>query len=157
MQRICFKRSPIHGFGAFATADLPEKTHVIEYVGVRIRKSESIHQCRLNNEFIFYLDDEFDLDGNVAWNPARWINHSCSPNCEAELIDGRIWIISNRLVRQSEEITFNYGYELTDLKDHPCRCGSIECVGYVVAEEFHERLRNSSEGGTPLRAVKSPS
>jgi SET domain-containing protein len=147
MQNICVKSSAIHGLGAFATDELPARTNVIEYQGEKIRKSESIDQCRLNNEFIFYLDEEFDLNGNVAWNPARWINHSCSPNSEAELVGGQIWIVSNRLIRAGEEVTFNYGYDWTDFKDYPCHCGSIRCVGYIVAEEFHERLRDNGFAG----------
>jgi SET domain-containing protein len=136
-----FKASPIHGTGGFARANIPAGTRIIEYVGRRISKTESLRQCELNNQHIFALDDEHDLDGCVSFNPARFLNHSCSPNCEAELADGRVWIIALRNIQTAEEITFNYGYDLDDYKEHPCRCGAPECAGYIVAESLIAHLR----------------
>ncbi len=138
---IEFRASPIHGTGGFATQDIAAGSRVIEYVGRKIDKQESRRQCQLKNPFIFYLDPDTDLDGQVEWNPARFLNHSCSPNCEAERIDGGIWIVAKRDIRAGEEITFNYGYDLESFRDYPCRCGAPNCVGYIVAEEFHSRLR----------------
>jgi uncharacterized protein len=137
---IVFKRSPIHGLGGFAKAAICRGTRVVEYVGERISKSDSVRRCEQNNEYVFTLNDEQDLDGNVAWNPARFLNHSCAPNCEAELDDDHIWIIAARDIHAGEEITFNYGYDLVDYHDYPCRCGSSRCVGYMVAEEFFEHV-----------------
>jgi SET domain-containing protein len=94
------------------------------------------------NNYIFRLDEENDIDGKVSWNPARLINHSCEPNCDAELDDrDRIWIVSRRLIRRGEELTFNYGYDLTDFMNYPCRCGAATCVGYMVAEELFPTVR----------------
>jgi SET domain-containing protein len=138
---IEFRASPIHGTGGFAAQDIAASSRVIEYVGRKIDKQESRRQCQLHNPFIFYLDSDTDLDGQVEWNPARFLNHSCSPNCEAERIDGGIWIVAKRDIRAGEEITFNYGYDLESFRDYPCRCGAPNCVGYIVAEEFHSRLR----------------
>ena len=138
---IVFKASPIHGTGAFAKVGITRGTHLIEYVGERIDKRESLRRCEANNEYIFALNDEQDLDGNVAWNPARFINHSCAANCDAELEDGHIWIVANRDLRAGEEITFNYGFDLEDYGDYPCRCRAPGCVGYIVAEEFFEHVR----------------
>lgn len=114
---------------------------MIEYVGETITKAESLARCEQNNEYIFALSDEEDLDGNVTWNPARFLNHSCAPNCEALLEDGRIWIVALRDIKAGEELTFNYGYDLTDYKEHPCHCGAADCVGYIVAEEFFSMIR----------------
>ena len=136
-----FKPSPIHGTGGFACADRPAQTRVLEYVGERIDKHESLDRCMRGEPFIFHLDEQWDLDGNVEWNPARFLNHSCAPNCEAELLDGRIWIMTIQAVRGGEEITFNYGYDLIDYREHPCRCGAPGCVGYIVAAEFFDRVR----------------
>jgi uncharacterized protein len=133
--------SPIHGRGLFARVAIPADFRILEYRGERISKHESLKRCEANNPFIFALDAEVDLDGNVEWNVARFINHSCQPNCETDLIDGRIWIRSLQVIRAGEEITFNYGYDLTDYREHPCRCGSPRCVGYMVAEEFFPILR----------------
>ena len=138
---IVFKESPIHGTGGFATSTIPKDSRVIEYVGRKISKHESLRHCEEGNEYIFSLDEEHDLDGNVSWNPARLINHSCAPNCDAELETGRVWIVANREITAGEEITFNYNFDLEDYKDHPCRCGSPACVGYIVAEEFFEHVR----------------
>jgi uncharacterized protein len=138
---VC-KPSSIHGLGGFARTDLSRGTLVIEYVGQVITKQESIDRCRLGNEYIFRLDDESDLDGNVPWNAARFLNHSCTPNCEAELIDGRIWIVALRDIKDGEEITFDYGYDLEDYRKHPCRCGSPECVGYILAAELRGALKH---------------
>jgi SET domain-containing protein len=143
---ILFKDSPIHGTGGFAKTPIRKGTRIVEYLGERISKGESLLRCERNNGFIFTLNDEQDLDGNVAWNPARFINHSCAPNCEAEKDDDRIWIIATRDVRAGEEITFNYGYDLEDYKDYLCHCGSPQCVGYIVAEEFFEHVLGRKAG-----------
>ena len=141
---LVFKASPIHGLGGFAKTAIGKGTHVVEYIGDRISKSESLRQCEGNNEFIFSLNDEQDLDGNVAWNPARFLNHSCAPNCEAELQDDHIWIVATRDIPAGEEVTFNYGYDLADYRGYPCRCGAPGCVGYMVAEEFFEHVLKGS-------------
>jgi hypothetical protein len=91
--------------------------------------------------YIFEIDDEFDLNGNVDWNPARFLNHACAPNCESELDEGRIWILALRDIPAGEELTFNYGYGLEDHHEHPCHCGAPACVGFIVAEEFFDRFR----------------
>jgi hypothetical protein len=132
--------SPIQGRGGFAHADLVRGTRIAEYLGQKITKLESLARCEDNNPYIFALDDDFDLNGDVAWNPARVLNHSCDPNCEAENIRGRIWIIARRGIKAGEEITFNYGYDLESYRDYPCQCGALNCVGYIVAEEFFADL-----------------
>jgi uncharacterized protein len=138
---LVFKSSPIHGMGGFARVDIPAGARVIEYVGEKITKQESLARCEQNNEYIFALDDEQDLDGQVSWNPARFLNHSCEPNCEARLEGGCIWVIAIREIRAGEESTFNYGYDLADYAEHPCGCGAPGCVGYIVAEEFFDHVR----------------
>ena len=136
-----FEASSIDGTGAFAGREIPKGTRVIEYLGALIDKAESLRRCVANNEYIFCLNDTTDLDGNVEWNPARFINHSCAPNCDAEQENDRIWIVAARDIRAGEEVTFNYGFDLADYKDYPCRCGAPNCVGFIVAEEFFEHVR----------------
>jgi len=138
---IEFRASAIHGLGGFANAAIPAGSRVIEYVGERITKEQSLLRCSRNNQAIFYLDERWDLDGSVEWNDARFLNHSCSPNCEAERIHRRIWIVARREILAGDEITFNYGYDLENYREHPCRCGSQECVGFIVAVEFFSTLR----------------
>jgi SET domain-containing protein len=138
---VVFRASPIHGMGGFARADISAGRRVIEYVGEKISKRESLARCERNNEYIFALDEAWDLDGNVSWNPARFLNHSCEPNCEARLEEGRIWLVAVRKIKAGEELTFNYGYDLEDYREHPCRCGAGGCVGFIVAEEHFEHVR----------------
>jgi SET domain-containing protein len=145
---VLFKGSSIHGTGGFAKASIGQGTRILEYVGERISKRETLRRCEQNNAFIFTLTDEQDLDGNVPWNPARLFNHSCAPNCEAELDEERIWIVATRDIVAGEEITFNYGYDLESYKDYPCQCGSPNCVGYMVAEAFFEHVLSRKTLGT---------
>jgi len=140
--------SPIHGQGGFATKFMPKGTRVVEYLGERISKAESVRRCEAQNWFIFGLDEEFDLDGNVEWNPARFLNHSCGPNCEAVCEQGRVWIVALRYIQPGEEITFNYGYDLTDYAEHPCQCGASNCVGYIVAEELFDHVARAKYPAT---------
>jgi 16S rRNA (cytosine1402-N4)-methyltransferase len=141
-----FRKSGIHGTGAFARQAIPSGTQVIEYLGERISKEESLRRCMRNNEYVFRLDETSDLDGDVSWNPARLLNHSCDPNCEAVHERGHIWIVSTRAIAAGEEVTFNYGFDLDRYRDYPCACGSPRCVGYMVAEEFHDHLRGLKAG-----------
>jgi uncharacterized protein len=134
-----FKPSSIHGVGGFVVVPISKGSRVIEYVGERLSKSESLVRCQQGNPFIFYLDENWNLEGNVEWNPARFINHSCEPNCEAELIEGRIWLIARRDISAGEEITFDYGFDLDDYREHPCHCGSAQCYGYILARELRKR------------------
>ena len=140
-ENVLVRQSVIHGTGAFARRHHPKGSRVIEYVGEIISKAESVRRITADNEFIFTLEGDVDLDGKVAWNPARFINHSCAPNCEAE-VDGQVvWIIALRDIQAGEELSFNYGYDLTDFHEHPCRCSAESCVGYMVAEEHFEQVR----------------
>src|SRR6185436_10474454 len=105
------RKSPIHGRGVFARRDIPAGTRLIEYVGLPISKKRSAELALKQNRYVFVLSGPSDLDGNVSWNPARLINHSCEPNCEANQDEsGRVWISSIRPIAREEEVTFNYGY-----------------------------------------------
>src|SRR5882672_5577207 len=144
---IQFRRSRIHGTGGYARTNIAKGTRLIEYVGKKITKAESEAQCEGDNVYIFTLDDEHDLDGSVEWNPARFINHSCAPNCEAEWDEDRLWIVAFRDIQPGEELAFNYGYDLEDYHDHPCLCGTSACVGFIVAEEYFEHVRKQTGMG----------
>jgi SET domain-containing protein len=117
---------------------------VIEYVGEQISKQESMRRCEAGNQCIFALAEDRDLDGQVPWNPARFINHSCAPNCDTEREQGHIWIIARRPIMKGEEITFNYGFDLEDYRQYPCSCGTSACVGYMVAEDYFTHVRGGA-------------
>ena len=133
--------STIHGTGVFARCDIAEDAIILEYVGERLTKDESERRRVEGNFFVFIVNDEFDIDGAVDWNPARFINHSCAPNCDAWMEDERIWISARRDLRAGEELSFNYGYDLHDYEEHVCRCGAKECLGFMVAEEYFDDVR----------------
>lgn len=142
LQWIEIRRSRIHGRGLFARRDITPGTRLIQYVGRKIPKRESSELCLKQNPYIFTVNEQHDLDGRVSWNPARLINHSCEPNCDAEMDDrDRIWITSRRAVRRGEELTYNYGYDLKDFMNYPCRCGTPTCLGYMVGEELFPIVR----------------
>lgn len=144
---MLFERRPstINGAGLFTCASVAAGTRVVEYFGEKIPKSESARRCAMDNTFIFGLDDDWDLDGSLEANDARFINHSCEPNCETECIEGRVWVVALRHIAAGEEFTYNYGYDLADYHGHPCHCGAPSCVGYIVAEDFFPLLRSRAQ------------
>lgn len=147
--------SEIHGRGVYATCFIEKEARIIEYVGERIDKKESErrglsqHSKSLKTGdaavYIFTLSRKYDIDGNVPWNTARLINHSCNPNCEAWIEGRRIYIHALRDIHPGEELTFDYGFDVDCFEDHPCRCGTPECVGFIVSRaqwpDLHEKLK----------------
>ncbi len=147
------RESPIHQRGVFARRDIPAETRIIQYIGEKIDKEESdrrglaqLERAKETGEagvYIFTLDDEWDIDGDRQDNIARLINHHCNPNCEAYIDEdsNEIWIWSIRDIKANEELGFNYGFDLDNYEDHPCRCGSEKCVGYIAGEDYWEDLK----------------
>lgn len=153
---IYVRQSSIHSKGVFAKTDILRNTHIIEYVGEKITKKESerraekvIRRHKKDVEhgavYIFELNKRYDIDGYVAYNTARFINHSCSPNCESVNIRGHIWIVALRDISKDEEITYNYGYSLDHYQDHVCRCNSENCIGYILADEFWPEIQKTKQ------------
>lgn len=144
------KKSRIHGEGVFSARAIPAKTRIIQYVGERITKAVAQRRSEEQVEkskgtscgavYIFESTLRHDIDGNVPWNPARLINHSCEPNCCAENIRGRIWISSIKAISAGVELSYDYGYDLDHYLEHPCRCGSPSCVGYIVGKQYRKKL-----------------
>jgi uncharacterized protein len=143
--RVEVRKSGIHDTGCFAACDIRKGERVIEYVGPLISKAESLNQCESGNVYVFTLNDEHDINGNVEWNPARYINHSCEPNCESENDDEHIWILAIQDIKAGDELTYNYGFDLDEYKDYPCNCGAATCVGYMIAVEFFDHARKYRE------------
>lgn len=143
--------SAIHGSGVYASKDIPSGERVIEYLGEKIDKDESERRATRQMEhaektgdaavYIFTLSKKWDVDGNVPWNTARLINHSCDPNCEAWIEKKRIYLYALRDIAEGEELTFDYGFDIENYEDHPCLCGSEQCVGYIVSRDQWSELR----------------
>jgi len=149
---ITVKRSSIHSRGVFARKDIPKGARVIEYVGEKITQAVSNRRADLPLErhkknsyhgavYIFELNKRYDIDGFVPYNTARFINHSCEPNCETDIIRGKIWILAIKDIKKGTELTYNYGYGLDDYEDHRCRCNAHNCIGYILAEEHWPKLK----------------
>ena len=145
------RNSSIHSRGVFAARDLRKGERVIEYIGERITKAESERRANVRMEeaandgggavYIFTLNKRHDIDGNVEWNPARLINHSCAPNCEAEISRGRIWITARRAIPAGAELSYDYGFDLDSWDEHPCLCREENCIGYIVGRQHWPKLR----------------
>jgi SET domain-containing protein len=90
--------------------------------------------------YIFTFDDRWDIDGKAISNTARYINHSCDPNCEAEITRRTIWIVALRDIQDAEELTYNYGYPFEGHEDFPCTCGVDTCCGYILARQYWHLL-----------------
>jgi SET domain-containing protein len=150
--------SPVHGLGAFATRRIPAGTRLIEYAGERLTPAEA--DARYPNApgdrhhtFLFAIDDDVVIDAAVAGNDARFINHSCDPNCDAVVDDGRIWIETIRDVAAGEELAYDYAFELEERhtpaakRRYPCNCGSPKCRGTILVKR-----RGKREGGRGANA-----
>lgn len=149
-RRIQVRNSPIHGRGVFAATDLAAESLVIEYQGLRLSHAKADARYAGNSEtghtFLFTLNDAYVIDANQGGNDARWINHSCAPNCQAFLIEhegkdrklDRVVIETTRAIKAGEELAYNYAITLDERhtprlkKLWACRCGASNCTGTML-------------------------
>tara|TARA_X000000950_G_scaffold289097_1_gene409754 strand:+ start:5870 stop:6358 length:489 start_codon:yes stop_codon:yes gene_type:complete len=150
------KKSKVHGSGVFATRNIKKNTKIIEYIGEKVTKREGDKRSAsrikryLNSEntgsvYIFELNKKYDIDGSFEYNKARYLNHSCSPNCEVDIINDEIWISSIKNIKSGSELTYDYGYtfDVKDYRDHICRCGSKNCIGFIISsDEWNKYLKH---------------
>lgn len=138
--------SPMQGLGAFATERIPAGTRLIEYAGERLTPAQADARYpdvpgERHHTFLFAIDDDIVIDAAVDGNDARWINHSCDPNCDAVIEDERIWIESIRDIEPGEELAYDYAYVLPERhtpaakKRFPCNCGAASCRGTMLAKK----------------------
>lgn len=137
-ERLEVRQSPVHGRGIFARIAIPAGNFILHYAGRIIDWDEAMRRhphdpSQPNHTFYFSLDDTFVIDGNDGGNRARWINHSCAPNCESEIKGQRVYLRSLRDIQAGEELSFDYNLMLDEpitpeLKnDYLCLCGSPQC------------------------------
>ena len=146
--RIVVRSSDIHGKGVFVAKPIKKGTPIIEYKGKRIswKEAERIHPHdpkQPNHTFYFSLDDGRVIDANQGGNAARWINHSCKPNCETEeeLYAGkaRVFILAKRDLKVGQELFYDYSLDVEGRitkamkRDYACRCGAKKCRGSMLA------------------------
>ncbi len=143
------KKSNIDKRGLCATKNIKPGIKIIEYVGKLITKKEAQQNSKFDNSkdiYLFNINKKYDLDGDFKWNTARLINHSCNPNCEVEGEGLKLWIISLREIKKGEELTYDYGFGYDEnYKQFPCKCGSINCVGYIVRQGSRWRINKRSK------------
>ena len=147
LNKNCYaKRSKIHGIGVFAARDIKKGAKVIEYIGEKIRKPVTDRRSKPDYVYIFTLNDYYDVDGNVGGNGAQYINHTCDVNCESDILRKKIWILATKKIKKDQELGYDYGYEFEDdYEDHPCKCGSKKCIGYIVAQDDWPKLRKAEK------------
>ncbi len=144
------RKSAIHGNGVFAAADLAAGSTVIEYRGRLLTHAQANRlygdSSDSGHTFLFTLNEKYIVDANVGGNAARWINHSCAPNCRAiveENTDGdrrrdRVLIETLRAISAGEELTYDYGIILSERhtaalkRIWACHCGTAKCSGTIL-------------------------
>ena len=121
------RRSQIHRWGVFATVTIPKNTRIVDYAGEKISNRESLKRerryIRRGHIWCFKLTNRSVIDAGVGGNVARYINHSCRPNCYIHITDGVIWIRAARTIRRGEEITYHYNTDGEGLILCRCRPG----------------------------------
>lgn len=121
------RRSKIEGWGVYATATIPKNTRIIDYAGEKISNQVSlkreIRYMRKGHIWCFKLTNRTVIDAGVGGNVARFINHSCKPNCYIDIKDGIIWIRAAKPIRKGEELTYNYRTDGEGMIKCRCRPG----------------------------------
>jgi SET domain-containing protein len=127
---IVRRRSKIHGWGVYASRPITKNTRVVDYAGEKISSRESIRRERrylkAGHIWCFKLNRNWVRDAAVGGNIARFINHSCKPNCYVQIVNDTIWIRASRTIRKGEEITYDYATD--GPRAIACRC-SPGCRG----------------------------
>jgi SET domain-containing protein len=142
---IKVKKSSIQGFGVFAKKKIPKGTRIIEYLGFRTN-SKDLKKDLKNGLTIenYCIATSFGviIDGNRNGNDARFVNHSCNPNCETYSFDEKLYIYADREILRGEELTFDYKLKsmnknskpsIIELDKYKCNCGSENCRGIMIA------------------------
>src|ERR1700747_2185200 len=134
MSLIQVRQSAVHGRGVFATRPIRKGRRIIEYTGRRVAWKSIPADVNDAHTFLFGINDGTDvINPEIGGNEARWINHSCAPNCEAIEEDDRIFIYALRDLKPGEELSYDYALEIDEPttkeleKEHECLCGTGRC------------------------------
>lgn len=144
MQKYFRKKSGINNLGLFAKSDINKGEKVIEYKGRKFTHKQVEENDQFDNSkaiYLFTLNERYVLDGDTKTNTAKYINHSCDPNCEVDIIKGKIWIIAIKDIKKGDELSYDYGFGYdADFRQFPCKCGSKNCCGYIVRDDQRWRI-----------------
>lgn len=152
-RRIKIARSGVHGKGVYATRTIRKGTRIIEYTGARIPWKEAQERPPADpknpyHTFYFSVDDgDIVIDAGTGGNSARWINHSCDPNCETIEEDGRMYVHAIRTIRAGDELFYDYKLVPAERrtkkleKEFACYCGSAKCRGTMLEPLNKKRTR----------------
>jgi SET domain-containing protein len=157
------RRSRIHGSGVYATRTIRKGTRIVEYLGDRISHEAADERYEEKGQddghtFLFVVNDRVVIDAGVGGNDARFINHSCDPNCETVIEGGRVFIEAVRTIRPGEELGYEYGltWESTDdpdeLAHYACRCGAARCRRTMLDPVPLDEKRRRSAARSKARA-----
>ncbi|XP_061122354.1 histone-lysine N-methyltransferase 2C-like isoform X2 [Syngnathus typhle] len=134
---VYLARSRIQGLGLYAARDIEKCTMVIEYIGAIIRsevadRKERLYESQNRGVYMFRIDNDYVIDATITGGPARYINHSCAPNCVTEVVsvekENKIIISSCRRIQRGEELSYDYKFDLEDDQHKiPCHCGAFNC------------------------------
>jgi len=141
---LAIRPSAIQGAGGFATRLILRGTRVVEYTGERITHAEAdarYDDARMtrHHTFLFTVDRDTVIDAARGGGPARFLNHSCEPNCVQVVLGGRVFIEARRDIRPGEELTYDYAFVRTGEVDedqtgrYACRCGAARCRGSLLS------------------------
>jgi SET domain-containing protein len=118
--RLAVKRSRA-GRGLFTLESIPKGACIIEYFGPTLNEEEWLNS---RNRYLFKVTEKKTIDGWNKGNTARFINHSCRPNCEIKIRKGRVFVMARRAIKVGEELAYHYGKEYFDdvIKPMGCKC-----------------------------------
>jgi SET domain-containing protein len=145
--------SKIAGRGAFAVRPIAEGERIVEYLGERVSHAVADaryddHKGGLHHTFLFTVSRKVVIDATVNGNEARFINHSCDPNCESVIEGGRVFIDAIEPIKTGAELAYDYAYtrdgsetEEDETGLYGCRCGAKNCRGTILAPLSQAALR----------------
>lgn len=121
--RLAVKRTRA-GRGLFALEPIPKRACIVEYVGPTLKEEKWLNS---RNRYLFKVTEKKTIDGWNTENAARFINHSCRPNCEIEILKGRVFVVARRAIKPGEELAYHYGKEYFDNLIKPAGCKCLKC------------------------------
>jgi hypothetical protein len=162
------RKSRVHGRGAFALRRIRRGQRIAEYTGPRISTEEADEKYDNNTDgrtYLFIIDSKTVIDATNGGGDARFINHSCDPNCETEMDNKRVFIYATRTIEPGEELAYDYRLQMEDsdplewAEHYGCRCGAPNCRGTMlwIPRKLRKQaaaMRSRKNGKAPVTAKR---